>query len=538
MEMPMTAPKLSLQKIFFYLTVLVVGSLLVAALDIYPLIAPGDHGRDFYAFEKTLEGQEVYRDYWWVYGPLMPYYYAGFYKMFGMNMLSILLARAILLLCSSTLVYLILSTVTSPFLSFLGALWLLTFNNDFYFTFNHVGGIVMILANVYAAFLYMRNQNTIYLFAGLGAIFLLCLIKINFGVSTLVSFLLSISLIRLVKNQKLFAPNKQFYVWALILTPVLIAGIYLYCLRGLPMYEIRQCLPYLAEDHPYHCTVWQGIVSLTTSIGMTMTRNIPNGAFAILILLSLGLTLRRFYSKDISIQHKKTLFLSLAIPAIYYVLNMHEFIVSGVTYRQFWATPMQYVIMFLLFSVTLQSVSKVIRFGIYASIASLLMLQNLNNLNLYQQIRNPYQYIHLNRGKIFTTNHYLWVDTVIQTTHFLNANLKKDETFFAIPYDTLFHFLTDRDSPTRQLIFFEHINIPREQEEKIIRELEAKKVNWIVLSNRTNSDEEGLGLLGKDYCPLIGAYIQNNFTVAAEYGDWVNPAGWAWNYGIRILRRK
>jgi hypothetical protein len=528
---------LPLNKIFFYLTLLIAGSFLFYSLDYYPILAPGDHGRDFYAFEKTLEGQQPYQDYWWVYGPLMPYYYAGFYKIFGINMLSILLARTILLLCSSALVYLTLNTIASPLLSFLGALWFLTFNHDFYFTFNHLGGIVAILATLTSTFLYLKNQKKTYLYVGLAAIFFLCLIKINFGLSTLASFLLSVSLIHWMNTRSFFAPSKKFYALALTVIPGLVLLIYLYYLRGLPLYEIRQCLPYLAEDHPYHCTVWQGATTLIQSIGFNMTKDWVNGSFALLVVLSLGLIIRRLLDQQTPVQEKKTILLCLLIPSIYYVLNLHEFLVSGVIYRSFWSTPVSYILMFLVFSLGLKSLSSFIRRLVYVAIAAILILQNFNEVQLLKKVRVPFQYIHLTRGKIFTTNSPLWIDTVIQTTQFLDTNLKKDESFFALPYDTLFHFLTDRDSPTRQLIFFEHINIPREQEEKIIRELETKKVNWIVLSNRSDSDEEGLGLLGKDYCPLIGDYIKNNFSVTAEYGDWVNPPGWAWNYGIQILQR-
>ena len=41
-------------------------------------------------------GKLPYKDFWWVYGPLMPYYYGLFYKIFGMHITSVLLGRAVL----------------------------------------------------------------------------------------------------------------------------------------------------------------------------------------------------------------------------------------------------------------------------------------------------------------------------------------------------------------------------------------------------------------------------------------------------------
>jgi len=87
------------------------------------------------------------------------------------------------------------------------------------------------------------------------------------------------------------------------------------------------------------------------------------------------------------------------------------------------------------------------------------------------------------------------------------------------------------------LSFFEHINITKEQEQKTISEMEDGNGNWVILSNRSVSQEPGLGVFGKTYCPLLAKYIFDNFTVVAEFGDWVNPPGWAWNHGVRSLKR-
>ena len=69
------------QKYVFFLLTLIGGILIYFPAHNYqPLLAQGDHGRDLYAFDQTIHGAKPYRDYWWVYGPLMPYYYALFFK--------------------------------------------------------------------------------------------------------------------------------------------------------------------------------------------------------------------------------------------------------------------------------------------------------------------------------------------------------------------------------------------------------------------------------------------------------------------------
>ena len=67
----------------FFLTLLTAGVILYPTINYQPWLASGDHGRDLYCFKATLDGAVPYRDYWWVYGPIMPYYYAVFLKFFG-----------------------------------------------------------------------------------------------------------------------------------------------------------------------------------------------------------------------------------------------------------------------------------------------------------------------------------------------------------------------------------------------------------------------------------------------------------------------
>jgi hypothetical protein len=57
------------------------------------------------------------------------------------------------------------------------------------------------------------------------------------------------------------------------------------------------------------------------------------------------------------------------------------------------------------------------------------------------------------------------------------------------------------------------------------------------MSNRCDDHVEGLGVFGKDCCTLLSQYINSHFEAVAVFGDWINPPGWAWNYGVKILKR-
>src|ERR1035438_646575 len=94
-------------KCLFLLLVIAAGIIITAPYaNFQDYLSQGDHGRDLYAAEAVYRGELPYRDFWWVYGPLMPYYYGLFYKIFGVHITSVLLGRALLGIACSVLMYL------------------------------------------------------------------------------------------------------------------------------------------------------------------------------------------------------------------------------------------------------------------------------------------------------------------------------------------------------------------------------------------------------------------------------------------------
>lgn len=147
-KLTLSKPSMRLQKILFFVLTIIFWALTLYPYHNYqPLLAVGDHGWHFYCFQQTLEGKMPYKDFYWDYGPIMPYYYALCYKIFGINMASILWGRIILLLFSTGMFYLILAEIVAPFVAFVGACWFLNFSQDFMYTYNHTGGRVLTLGH-------------------------------------------------------------------------------------------------------------------------------------------------------------------------------------------------------------------------------------------------------------------------------------------------------------------------------------------------------------------------------------------------------
>ena len=534
-----SSPKPLLQKLIYLFITIILGLIILwPGLGFQDWLSTGDHGRDLDAAEAVLRGKTVYRDYWWVYGPLMPYYYAIFYKLFGIKIQSILIGKFLIKLSAGILCFAAVSTLFTPLAAMMATLWFWTFQQDFFFTYSHIGGILMVMAVLWCLMKYIREQKDVTLWQGLLFCFILSMIKVNFGLSSIAVLLISTFYIDWSQKIRISPAKKLFYLLGIMIIPAVIFLVYYQLLKPLPIYEIRQCLPYSNADQPYNTTPWSAMISFF-KIGWGEAKNSAALLiFYVLTLLCLIQTIILWITDAIEPKRKQIIQTALIVMGIYFLANFHEFLKSGVWYRWFWAQPPLIVFVFILFETATTHIHKVIRSLLWAVIGLMVGIITINSWQAAIRFHNPQQMIAGPRGGIYVANPEDWVTTVNATTAYLNRTLEPDETFFALPYDILYYFLTAKPSPTRQTIFFEHINIPAEQEQKILMEIESKNVKYVVLSNRFMSPEKGLGMLGTTYCPVIGRYLNDHFIPVARFGDWQHVPGWGWAHGTLILKRK
>ncbi|MBU0467580.1 MAG: glycosyltransferase family 39 protein [Candidatus Omnitrophica bacterium] len=520
------------------LTVIIGLFLFFPQVNYLDYLAQGDHGRDLYAFSRAYEGDLPYQDYWWEYGPLTPYYYGTFFKLFGTDLTSVLFAELVLILTAGLFIYFAISTFSGPLLALSGALFFFAYYPFFYFTFNHAAGITAVSSFIFYLLLYLKDPRIRFLYLSLISIFLLCLIKINFGICNLLGLAISVLLIDSFYKRPLDNEKKKFYSISLLAVPLCVFGVYFFLLHNLTIYEIRQCLPYLSSDHPCNISVFAALKLIFKTINPEMLLDPVILFFSAIIAFSIMQMIpnKRTNEPDKLLKRKNCL--TALILLGFCIINTHEFLVSGVNYRLLWAIPFAVLLMFFFISNAIKKSSFFIRTILSVAVAFFSILVAIDRSFICYKNKIPVNFFSLERTKVFTINPPAWKDTVIKTTSFLKNNLSRNEAFFALPYDPLYYYLTERKSPTRQIIFFEYMNIPAEQEEKIILELEEQKVNWILISNRSNSLENGLGVFGKTHCALIGKYIKDTFELAAQFGDWKNEPGWASEHGTRIFRRK
>ncbi|MDP8267013.1 MAG: hypothetical protein P9M07_08780 [Candidatus Aceula meridiana] len=522
--------------LFLLLLIIAAGAIFLPIHNFQTPIAQGDHGRDLYAFQQVSEGAVPYHDFWWVYGPLTPYLFALIFKIFGASIQAAIATQLAFKVCTAIFFYLALICFASPIFAFAGALWFLKFQPIFPHTYTHSLGITTSVAMIYFLFCYLQFFQKKYLFFGLVAGFFLFFMKINFGMVNLAAFSSSFLILNYVFKET--RAHQKTYFLTLFSALFLVVAIHWIILRGLPFYAVRQCFPLLNTDHPYTASVLTTFYAFVKNSLSVVSKTWIKLFFSSLVCFSFAnILLQSPTTKKEKEQKLKTL-IALSFLGIFFIFNLHEFLVSGVHYRLIWAKPFQIMLLFLVLAAGQKNLNKLIKSAFLLVIFSLITINLITQNNIVRYVKQPAYRFKINKTDIFTTNPPEWTSTIRQTTYFLNAQLKNSETFFALPYDPIYYFLTNKKSPTRQLIFFDHINIPKEQEIKIIAELNNKAVNYVVLSNRCDSKEHGLGTFGKTYCPLLASYIFSNFEPIRTFGDWTNEPGWAWNHGTKIFRRK
>src|SRR5262249_6797342 len=110
-----------------------------------------------------------------------------------------------------------------------------------FFTYNHAGGIAVMLAAVWMHFAYLRAPKRRYAWGALAAVLILGLIKINFAVTTLFMTALVVFLKDRLDKRPLDTGRKSFYAALVVGVPLVWFVVYAWCMQGLSIMEMREC---------------------------------------------------------------------------------------------------------------------------------------------------------------------------------------------------------------------------------------------------------------------------------------------------------
>ncbi|MCD4779853.1 MAG: glycosyltransferase family 39 protein [Candidatus Omnitrophica bacterium] len=529
--------KINCNHIIFYTCLFLVGFLILSHNLYYQaFLTTGDHGSNLMAFLKTMQGGHPFRDFWWPYGPLMPYYFALFLKIFGISVQSVLLGETLLKVTAGLFFFGALRRLTNYMWGLLGTIYFWVFFQYFWHTYSHTGAVVASLACFYYLICFLHKNSKKYVYAALLCVFILFLIKVNYGLVSLFNVFVAVLITNLFRPDKIFSPKKFFFLGIVIL-PATVTGIYFLYVRNLPAPWVHQCLPYLSSDHPFNIHILAGVAEFFKFLIFQMTRS------PLALFISGGLTVLFASYSHILIKEKnfkesqadRQLILGTFFVLLFALTYLHEFILSGVYYRINWSTP--FFIIFLSMTVyhCIPKLHRVIQLFIIALVIFIVSFQYIKFQYFLKLQTNFFAHP---RVQILVRNDSQWIQTVQQTTHFLQTHLKDNETFFAFPYDPLYYFLTEKNNPTKYIIMVDFLYMPTSQEQDIINRLKNPALRYLVMSNRISSNEQGIGRFGKTHCKLLHNYIDQNYERVMMFGDWDNEPMWSKNHGTMIIQKK
>ena len=179
----------------------------------------------------------------------------------------------------------------------IGATWFLLFFPEFFITYNHVGGTVLLSALTYLTIQYFRKPKTIFLYLSLLCAAVLALVKINFGLAALLMLLAAVIGADFFCKNKITREKLIFYAAAALAFPLLVMPVYFFLLKGLPTYALRQCFPYLGAYTLHHTPVIESAGVLFRSIMGTITANPISFFMAAVVILCGARTARLLLTK-------------------------------------------------------------------------------------------------------------------------------------------------------------------------------------------------------------------------------------------------
>ena len=502
----------------------------------------GDVGGNLYAMEAVTRGEIPYKNFIWIYGPLMLYYHALFFKWFGSNIQSALWAKLFLEVAFTGVFFLAARRIMPLWGAFFAALAYCVFKPEFLHSFVHYGGVCMEIGILWAVLSYCQKAQEKYVLSALGIVFILGIIKLNFGIVFLGGVFICIVLCDLFEHRNFsFGRIRRygFYFFVVVFSWFLS---HYFFVRTLSWHQINQCFPILKDYCFFTGTPHQGIVQ---SVKVCLADAMNNKSFSVPIavvafpscLWCLGVMFQR---RSAELVKGRNFFLICILLAILTVCAYHEFYIGRIDYQAYWAKPFTVLLIaYLICEACLMTPARV-QGGILIFFFVIIGIQGYKNFRYLESFKDQEHFFEFDHMNIYVTEIPKDIRSMLYTVRYIKKHIPQDQLFFTFPINAGYYYLTDRPSPVWFLYALRANKLTIEQEREIIQDLERKGVNYIVLPSISYATFGQFGKFGRDYLLALAPYVEEHYKEIARFGEWspVSDEKYIGGMGTKILKRK
>jgi hypothetical protein len=497
----------------------------------YDYILRADEGYSFSAAVRVSEGLIPQKDFSYAYGPLMPYLYAGAFKVWGTSIPVMRAVWASGYTASIVLFFFIGREVLPTWLATTFAVSLIGQIHTPLYSYNHIGLMLVVQLQVLASFQVLRAQPSAFYkwLWCIGTLFTLeLLIKFNEAVAVFVFLSIGLGLWHWLSGRSQDELERKSWgnSWKTVslvsVIPLLIfVSVTVLLNRHLTADQFYRNFPLLPEYHASvggYSFVWMLLARPFRLFGVPNSpwtwyslwfENYYYAVCAALVcglLAVLGLGALLFSS---SLKHAMTVshWAGVLIGCVSLGLY-HEFFLTG----NHWSTPMYvgfcslFVIWIVYLATRKHRVLTMGWAGIFLAIA-------LTSAAIYMRVATTYfsQYaLDLDRDRIFSSSESD-APVISKVVHYLDTNTPQESSLVAFPHDSLLIHLASRANAMRDDDYQWMLFPTEKSDQEVVDELESKQVHGVLISNFVGFRGMQRVRFGVDYLTRTSKYLHEHY---------------------------
>jgi hypothetical protein len=196
------------------------------------------------------------------------------------------------------------------------------------------------------------------------------------------------------------------------------------------------------------------------------------------------------------------------------------------------------VLVYLVFLVGLYRISKLLSLDLDGalgnSLAGILCLSVLTLAIEYYPIHSRSYPVSSDRGALYVTPEV--GRAFAQVLTFLKSAQQKSQRVVVMPEDTALYFFSGISAPSRWYIVTPQVLPPGEATAEYIQELDRADIHYVIVSDR-GTPEFRLPIFGVDYGQQISAWLKKDFRVVQQFGAY-EPVAFPREWGVLVYERK